>query len=185
MQLLQYEVSCPIAIKKCHHTLAFCKFCHRFVDPCTFYCNGVVITCAKKIDNVCPPFYQYYPGRVKDPCAARQLRFAKACELARFARIINVLEHLVSLTYSSGSPVLDYLLSAVNYDLLLYSSNVIDSNQTEFSRKRSYLVNALYGCRNQCCSRYVCTHRNEGVALGHVAFSLYVYFNPSNLGYFL
>src|ERR671918_2470685 len=85
VQLLQYEVPCPIAVKKCHYTLAFCKFCHRFVDPCTFYCNGIVITCAQKIDDVCPSFHQYYPGRVENPRAAGQLCFSKACELARLA----------------------------------------------------------------------------------------------------
>src|SRR5919204_2533882 len=128
VQLLQYKVACPITVQKSYHPLALCKFCHRFIDLCTFYCNGIIITCAEKIDYVCPSFHQYYPVRVKDSSAAGKLCFAKACKLARLACIINVFEHFFSLTYCSCSPVLHYLPGAVNYDLLLYSSNVIDSN---------------------------------------------------------
>src|SRR5919202_1093686 len=143
MQLLQDKVSCPITVKKSYYTLTLCKFCHRLVDSCTFYCNGVVVTCTQKINDICPSFHQYYPVRIKDSSAAGQLCLSKACKLARLACVIDVFEHLFSLSYRSCGPFLNYLPSAVNDDLFLYSSDVINSAQIEFSRKGSNLVVAI------------------------------------------
>ena len=86
MKLLQYQVSRPITVQECDNTLTICKFCHRFVDPCAFYCNCIVITCAKKINDVRSSFHQYYPISVEDPIPNRRCALPKTGERVCFQR---------------------------------------------------------------------------------------------------
>src|SRR5690606_22657227 len=106
VQFLKYEVPGSVPIKECHYTFAICELCHRLVNARTFDRNGVVKSCTQQVNDIGPSFDKYYPIRIKNPGSTCQLGLSKTCELARFACVVDIFEHLFPFAYCLCRPVL-------------------------------------------------------------------------------